>query len=1002
VAAVVGAEIIVTVAGGTLIGALGWFFFGPKDSSRAEVRGAVQEVDVTVRGGYSPSVISAREGIPLRVTFDRQEQGECTSEVVFPDFRLRQALPAFSRTTVELLPARSGEFTFACGMNMVHGRLIVEPDDDPNSAFPDGGVNDKLAVASPIETVAPTETHAHDGAPTVSVEPLPDDSTESRITLSVRGGGVPCPTCMRTVQSVLEPLPGVRRVVADVAAGRATVEFDPAVASTELLRDAVASAGYRVDVHRSSAIGGAEDEEASERRAEFRDLFSRVLVGAILSAPIVAVAMAVEFFGFGVPEPLMNRWVHLALITPVYLYTGWPVHTVGWRALRHRAAEMNSLITVGTTAAYAYSLLVTVVPGWFPPEVRDVYFEAVGVILTLILLGRLLETKARIGTGEAIRNLLALQARTAHVLRDGVEQEIPMHEVRVGDEIVVRPGEKLPVDGKILEGSSTIDESMITGESIPVEKGPGDVVVGGTLNQTGSFRYQATAVGADTVLAQIVRLVREAQASKAPIERLADRVAGYFVPAVMFIAIATFMVWFDFGPQPALTRGLVSAVSVLIIACLCALGLATPLSIMVGTGKGAENGVLIRSAEALETAHRVQVVVLDKTGTVTKGKPSVTDVVPIQGRTEEELVHLAASAERVSEHPIARALVLHAEERGIGMADPQEFTSITGIGIRAAVEGTTMMVGRQRLFEETGIDLRVLQDAASRLEEQGKTVIYAAADGRPVGVIAVADTPKEEAALAVSALRQRGLQVVMITGDNRRTAEAVARQVGIGQVLAEVLPEDKVSEVRRLQREGRFVAMVGDGINDAPALAGADVGIAIGTGTDVAIEAAAVTLISGDLRGVVSALGLSGATMRNIKQNLFFAFIYNVAGIPIAAGALYPVVGLLLNPIIAAAAMALSSLSVVANANRLRAFQPPVLRQGAPQLEAMPVSVQVREVKEKKGSMDMVHDPVCGMDIDPASAAGTEVYEGTTYYFCSPGCHERFKADPASFAQEAG
>jgi Cu+-exporting ATPase len=994
------AEFLVSAGGIGLIGVLAWFFFGPKGSGRAEMRGELQEVEVAVKGGYSPSEIRVRQGTPLRITFDRQEGGECTSEVVFFDFRMRRTLPAFARTTVELLPDRSGEFGFACGMNMVHGRLIVEPgeadgelaetDDDPIDVH---GVGDGVA-----STIAAGDGHIHEAARTVSLEADSTDERAGRVALAVRGGGDACPTCLRTIESVLQPLSGVHRVQTDVATDRVTVEFDPSTVAVEDLRRVVASAGYRVEAKGKPSSEKAGYEDAAERRREIRDLSRRVLVGAVLTAPVLAAVMASEFFDLRVPDFLMNRWVQLALITPVFLYSGWPIHTIGWRTLRHRNAEMNTLITVGTTVAFAYSLLITMAPSAVPAEVEDVYYEAVGVILTLILLGRLFEAKAKAGTGEAIRKLMGLRPRNAQVLRDGIEKQLPVEDVAVGDEIVVRPGEKLPVDGEIREGRSTIDESMVTGESIPVDKNPGDRVVGGTVNQTGSFRYRATAVGSDTLLAQIVRLVREAQASKAPIQRLADRVASYFVPAVMFIAIATFVLWFDLGPQPALTFGLVSAVSVLIIACPCALGLATPLSIMVGTGKGAQHGVLIRSAEALETAHRVRTMILDKTGTVTKGQPSLTDVVPVRDVSEEQLLRVVASAERLSEHPLAQAVVRGAEGRGIHLTDPDEFESVTGMGIRATVSARKVLVGRRQLLEESGTDTAPLEAASSRLEEQGRTAFYAAIDGQPAGVVAVADTAKEDAARAVTALRERDLDVVMITGDNPRTAEAIARQVGIGRVLAEVLPQDKAMEVRRLQAEGRVVAMVGDGINDAPALAQADVGVAIGTGTDVAIEAADLTLISGELRGVVTAFDLSHATMRNIKQNLFFAFFYNAAGIPIAAGLLYPVIGLLLNPMIAAAAMALSSLSVVTNANRLRAVQVAPLS-GSGAVGQVPVRVEIsatssREEEEKA----TVRDPVCGMDIDPSTAAASEEHEGTTYYFCSSGCHERFKADPARHA----
>ena len=990
------AEIVVTVGGALLVVALARFFFGPKESRRAEMRGDAQEVEVTVNGGYSPSVIRVRQGVPLRLIFDRQEGGECTSEVVFPDFRVRRTLPAFARTTVDLTPEHTGEFGFDCGMNMVHGTLVVEPAE--GNGRPGAMRQADVATASGAlidHLLRPTEDgHTHQASKTVSLEPI-DDST-GRVSFALEGGGAVCPTCLSTIGSVLEPLPGVRDVQLDMATERAGVEFDPSTISIQDMREAVASVGYRVDSRSEPGSGAAEDQEATERRRDIRDLSRRVLVGAVLSAPVVVAVMASEFLGLDVPEFLLNRWVQLALITPVFLYTGWPIHTVGWRTFRHRTADMNTLIAVGTTAAFGYSLLVTVAPGLFPAEVRDAYYEAVGVILTLILLGRLLEAKAKAGTGEAIRKLLGLQPRTAQVVRGGSEYEMALEEVRVGDEIVVRPGEKIPVDGEILDGRSTLDESMVTGESIPVDKGPGDAVVGATVNQTGAFRYRATAVGADTMLAQIIRLVREAQASKAPIQRLADRVAAYFVPAVIFIAVATFVLWFDFGPEPSFTLGLVSAVSVLIIACPCALGLATPLSIMVGTGKGAENGVLIRSAEALETAQGIRIVVLDKTGTITTGQPSLTDVVTTGDLPEEELLRVVASAERLSEHPLAQAVVRGAEERGVRLVDAEHFESVTGKGIRTLVGGREVIVGRRRLLEDFNADPAPLEAAASRLEEAGKSAFYAAVDGRPAGVVAVADTPKEEAAAAVGALRRRGIEVVMITGDNRRTAEAIALRVGIPRVLAEVLPQDKAREVGRLQAGGA-VAMVGDGINDAPALAQADVGIAIGTGTDVAIEAADVTLISGDLRGVVTALDLSRATMRNIRQNLFFAFFYNAAGIPIAAGVLYPLTGLLLNPIIAAAAMAMSSLSVVTNANRLRAFRPEPVSELVPP----PGDVTVEVGKEQEKEETMARDPVCGMDVDPADAAGTEEYEGTTYYFCSQSCLERFRAEPNRYASEA-
>ncbi|WP_433436602.1 copper-translocating P-type ATPase [Nonomuraea sp. CA-141351] len=686
----------------------------------------------------------------------------------------------------------------------------------------------------------------------------------------------------------------------------------------------------------------------------------------MLTAPVAPTVMAHELFGATwVPGLLLDRWVQLALITPVMFYAGWPIHRVGWLSLRHRAAEMNSLITLGTSAAYVYSLLVTAAPGLLPAELRDVYYEAVGVILTLILLGRLLESRAKAGAGEAIRKLIGLQARTARVRRDDTEREIPIAEVLPGDLVIVRPGEKVPVDGVVVDGRSTLDESMVTGESIPVEKQPGDQVVGATVNQTGAFTFRAEKVCAQTVLAQIIRLVRAAQASRAPIQRLADLVSGYFVPAVMAIAVVTFAAWYVAGPSPAFTLALVAAVSVLIIACPCALGLATPLSIMVGTGKAAQAGVLIRDAAALETAHKLDTIVLDKTGTITRGRPALTDVEPLASWTVDDLLRLAASAERSSEHPLGQAVVAGAIERGLPLTDPSDFDSVTGEGLSATVEARHLLIGGRRLLADAGVPAVNLEPAADRLAAAGRTPIMVAVDGEPAGVLGVADTVKDDSRVAVAALQQLGLQVVMITGDNRRTAEAIARQVGITRVLAEVLPQHKAAEIARLQSEGRRVGMVGDGINDAPALAQADVGFAIGTGTDVAIEASDITLISGALIGILTAVWLSRATLRNIRQNLFLAFVYNVVGIPMAAGILYPFLGIRLSPIIAAAAMALSSLSVVANANRLRRFTPPPLQPAAEPPAELPVTVEPGAEPEE------TIDPVCGMQVDRATATAS-------------------------------
>jgi P-type Cu+ transporter len=901
------AELLVTIGGALLIVALAWFFFGPRAASGARLRGRRQKVEITVKAGYSPNLIRVREGTPVRLVFDRQEAGDCTSRVVFPDLAVSRSLAPFARTTIEFTPERSGEYRFACGMNMVHGTLLVEAANGAGggkrvaAAVPDREQAEAVGVGARLEVATPPEAE-----------------------LRLKPGGVSCASGVARIESALLALPGVDRAAVNMGTERVTVYYDSAQLGLEDVRRAVTYAGYPL-LHEDGAgtLASGEHAEAEARSAEIADLSGRVLVGAVLTAPVLLAVMASDVFDAEwVQELLTERWFQLALITPVMIYTGWPIHRAGWLSLAHRSADMNSLITVGTIAAYGYSLFVTLFPGLLPEDLREVYFEAVGVILTLILLGRLLEVRAKAGTGEAIRRLIGLEPRTATVVRDGEEREVPVEEVVPGDVIAVRPGEKVPVDGELIEGRSSIDESMVTGESLPVTKEPGDQVIGATINQTGAFRFRATSVGSETMLAQIVRLVEQAQGSKAPIQRVADLVAGYFVPTVIFIAVATFVAWFDFGPDPELTFALVSAVAVLIIACPCALGLATPLSIMVATGKGAESGSLIRSAEALETAQRLNAIVLDKTGTVTRGEPALTDVVASGQASEERLLRLVAAVERSSEHPLGEAIVRGADARGLELPEPQDFETVTGRGLRAAVEGRRVLVGTRRLLRESGIDPAPLEPNAERLEAEGKTAILVALDDRPAGVVAVADTVKPGSAEAIAELRRVGLEVALITGDNRRTAEAIAREVGIDRVLAEVLPEDKAVEVRRLQDEGKLVAMVGDGINDAPALAQADVGIAIGTGTDVAIEAADVTLISGELRGVVTALDLSRATMRNIRENLAFAFGYNALGIPIAAGVLYPFFDLQLSPMIAAAAMAASSLSVVTNSNRLRRWRP--------------------------------------------------------------------------------
>ncbi len=675
---------------------------------------------------------------------------------------------------------------------------------------------------------------------------------------------------------------------------------------------------------------------------------------------------------------------------------------------------MNTLIGIGTGAAYLYSLGATFFAGWLERQgvAAAVYYETAAVIVTLILLGRLLEVRAKAGTSAAIETLLALQARTARVRRAGREEDIPVEEVRAGELVVVRPGEKIPVDGVIREGESTIDESMVTGESVPVTKGPGDPVIGSTVNTAGGFVFEATKVGRDTMLAQIVRLVQEAQGSKAPIQRLADVVSSYFVPAVIIIAVLTFVGWFVFGPQPAFLLALLNTVAVLLIACPCAIGLATPTSIMVATGKGAEQGILIKNAEALEVTGKLSTVVLDKTGTLTQGKHAVQDVVAVDGVGESELLRLAAAVERGSEHPLAHAIVQAAEERGLAVPRAQDFRSYTGKGAEARVEGRAIVVGSRRLMDERQLHGATLTEHAERLTGQGKTVIYVAENNRIMGLVSLADIVRPTSTAAINALHDLGIEVAMITGDNWGVGRAIADELGIDTVRAEVLPEHKATEVAKLQRQQKIVAMVGDGINDAPALAQADVGLAIGAGTDVAIESADVVLIKNDVFDVARTVQLSRATMSNIKQNLFFAFLYNGLGIPVAAGLLYPFFGLLLSPIIAAGAMAASSISVVVNALRLRTFtmpaplahdEPatiarPTRREGTP---AMPEPAPGREYQMEGGEAPMVKDVVCGMDVQPETAAGTSEYNGETYYFCSPSCKQQFDQSPERYVGQS-
>jgi len=746
--------------------------------------------------------------------------------------------------------------------------------------------------------------------------------------------GMHCASCAGRIEKALAAAAGVVSANVNFATGRATVSFDPAATGEEALGQVVRDLGYDV-VRAGAAEGGGEAQSMHEaetrlREEEYQRQKVRFIVALVLTLPVALLAMA------GHVVPSLERflhfpgrpWLELALTTPVLFWAGREFFSGAWAAARHRVADMNTLVSIGTLSAYVFSVIATAAPGLIAVS-RDtsaphasgagVYYEVAAIIVTLILMGRLLEARARSKTSGAIKALMGLQPKTARVVRGGSETDVPVAELLVGDLVLVRPGEKIPVDGEVVEGASSVDESMLTGEPLAVQKKTGDTVIGATLNKTGSFRMRATRIGRDTVLQQIVRLVQEAQGSKAPIQRLADTIAGYFVPVVICIAIATFVLWFDFAPPDTrLNMALLTFVSVLIIACPCALGLATPTAIMVGTGRGAQSGILIKGGEALEAAHHVTTVVLDKTGTITRGVPTVTDLLPA-GFDGETMLRLAAAAEAGSEHPLGEAIVRTAAERSVSRPAATGFNALPGYGIEALVEGRRIVIGTALLLRQRGIEPD--EAAAHRLADEGKTPVFMAVDGTYAGIIAVADPLKEGSARAVERLHSLGLEVIMLTGDQRRTAEAIARQVGVDRVLAGVLPQGKGEEIRRLQSEGKVVAMVGDGINDAPALAQADVGIAMGSGTDVAMEAADITLVRGDLNGVVSSIALSRATIVNIRQNLFFAFIYNILGIPLAAGVLYPLSGWLLSPVIASLAMALSSVSVVTNALRLRGFK---------------------------------------------------------------------------------
>ena len=974
-----------------------WFFFAPRKAYRAPLRDGVQEAVVEVKGGYSPAVIEAEAGVPLRLIFDRKEDGECSSHVVFSDFGVDLALPAFRTTTLTLHPDQPGEYPFACGMNMLHGTLRILP-----------GKHASVGAAA--------------GSAVGSVGASMSDSGDSDI-----------------------------RATADGAHASGSAETGVQCAQKGAVQ--------------TSGSGDSGKSRGSE--SEIRALITRLIVAAVCTIPVFGSTMLMLY-------PMPN-WLQFLLMLPIVGYAALPIFRSGFAAIAHRSPEMNALVSLGALAAFAYSCVVTFAPNVLPENAREPYFEAVGVVVTLMLVGQLLEAHARKGTGEAMRALASLQPKTARVVRDGKETSIAIDDVRVGDIIAIRPGEQLPVDGIVISGSSTVDESMITGEAMPVAKTEGSEVTGATINGGGSLRYRATKVGKDTVLAQIIGMVRAAQSSKAPVQRLADRISGIFVPIVVLVAVWSCALWFAFGPDPRVTHALVAAVSVLLVACPCALGLATPLSVTVSTGRAARMGVLVRSAEALETCGKVNAVVLDKTGTITTGKPTLTDVLPFGKwrRQADDFLTIVAAAERDSEHPLAVAIVATAAEH-VDAADAvqaADFQAIAGRGVTARVTFRglphTVAVGNTDLIDDLDIDMPdVASDASGtaaeaasetahdtdldaiiadmeRLSRQGKTPILAAIDGRLAGIVAVADVPETDSRQAVELLHRRGVEVVMLTGDNPTTARAIANQVGIDErhVIAGVRPERKADEIAKLQSQGYTVAMVGDGINDAPALARADVGFAIGTGTDVAVQSADVTLMRGSLMGLVHALDLTHAAMRNIAQNLGFALGYNSIGIAIAAGVLYPFAGTLLNPMIAGAAMAFSSLCVVTNASRLRLFDPdaeaaknktyrvrkpdPSKNNGNQHSRKGTIMGLFSDHKAKKeaenmGAMGAGHccgghdghgmasnmgdsaanvakDPVCGMSVDPATAAATREYGGVTYYFCNPGCADKFAQNPAAY-----
>ncbi|GMQ85852.1 MAG: heavy metal translocating P-type ATPase [Acidimicrobiia bacterium] len=818
-----------------------------------------------------------------------------------------------------------------CGMTVGDGALTAEG--YPDYGFCSGHCRDAF-LADPAEFSGDSPGHGHEAMGEQEPDEGDDEPAPSTAPVAVAvaaGGsqtvqlaveGMTCASCVATIEGALGDVPGVLEARVNFATEEASVDVVPGSAGISDLVAAVDAAGYHARPIDDYSDG---DEEQASRERLYRTLMKKFWFAAVVALPVMYFSYPELFPGIpakGSTE-LNLIWGAMALLTlAVMAWSGSQFFTGALAAFKHRSANMYTLIAIGISAAWLYSTAALLFPGFFPEErLRDVFYDVTAVVTALVVLGAALEIKARARTSEALKKLIGLQAKTARVIRDDGEVEIAFDQVTIDDVVVVRPGEKIPVDGIVVSGASAVDESMVTGEAIPIEKTEGSTVIGATINKTGSFRFRATRVGKDTMLAQIIQMVRDAQGSKAPIQRTVDKVAGYFVPGVMIGAILTFLVWYTFGPYPALIYAVITAVTVLVIACPCALGLATPTSLMVGIGKGAEHGILIKSGDALETAHKIDTVVLDKTGTITRGQPALTDIVVLGSFTEDEVLRLAASAETGSEHPLGESIVAGARSRSIEPVEPTAFEAVPGHGIAATVDGLRVVLGNLKFMADRGVAGGAAEDILEGLSDEGKTAMVVGVDGELAGLVAVADTVKEDSKAAIGRMHDLGLEVVMITGDNRRTADAIARQVGVDRVLAEVLPEDKANQVKLLQAEGKIVAMVGDGINDAPALAQADVGMAMGTGTDVAMESGDVTLVKGSLTGIVTAIELSKATIRNVHQNLVGAFGYNSLGIPIAAGLLYPFFGLLLSPLLAGAAMAFSSVTVVSNANRLRRWK---------------------------------------------------------------------------------